>query len=609
MPTFQILDASQKKYYGKLCGLVLAGSTGAGKTTVCRQLQQEKSNSRKQSLLRSKMISSYMIPNKRLSTGSHLVQFLHNIYSQLVDSPAISSFRQQNDNSWLREAVDDPDEVFKKIILFPLLECEVQHKVVIFLVDGLDLDIIQSGAAATGEPSKNIPELLSRHAHLFPRWLLPVFTTRQATAITTHFPGFRRISIDDLRKTQVIQDIQQFILARLHNDKSIARQITKDSTELLSLLHVKSAGCFLYIKKVLDGVSENYIAMEEIRDIPGTLNGLYLWLCLKQFNKKNFAKVRPLVNILLASNSLSESELYEVVSIAGAVSSRETFQKYLCQLRPLVVKSLGSGEDQVSLYHPSLAEWFSQTKFCGPAFACNGEDGMVLIKEWRQNKYDKTEKPDLVCGLEEDEEKMWMLLDTEERRKRKEKVTDVEGEVGERSLVDTVRSGDLSLVTRLVTAQDKDQEIVSAGLVAAREGFPESLKILLDTGKLEADLTDENGWTLLRTSSWSGQTECVQLLLGAGAEVNRQDRDQRTALRAACWAGHLDCVKELLEAGAEINQVDSEGRTAIIAACYMGHLDCVRELIIWGADIEIQDQDGRTALSVAVTCESDSAAK
>ena len=41
----------------------------------------------------------------------------------------------------------------------------------------------------------------------------------------------------------------------------------------------------------------------------------------------------------------------------------------------------------------------------------------------------------------------------------------------------------------------------------------------------------------------------------------------------------------------------------------MGHLDCVRELIIWGADIEVQDQDGRTALSVAVTCESESAAK
>ena len=398
---------------------------------------------------------------------------------------------------------------------------------------------------------------------------------------------------------------------------SLSSSYLSDSTELLSLLHVKSAGCFLYIKKVLDGVSENYIALEEIREIPGTLNGLYLWLCLKQFNKKNFAKVRPLVNILLASNTLSECELYEVVSIAGAVSSRETFQKYLCQLRPLVVKLVQSGGDQqVSLYHPSLAEWFSQTKFCGPAFACSGEDGLTLIKEWKQNKYDATDKPDLVCGLEgreeEEEGKMWMLLDTEERKKRKEKVSEAESGGVSRSLVETVRAGDLSQVSRLVSrpGQEKeDQEIVGAALVAAREGFPDSLKILLGSGKVEADLTDDNGWTLLRTSSWSGQTGCVQLLLSAGAEVNREDRDHRTALRAACWAGHLDCVKELLEAGAEINQMDSEGRTALIAACYMGHLDCVRELIIWGADIEVQDQDGRTALSVAVTCESESAAK
>ena len=35
----KILDASQKKYHGKLCGLVLAGGTGAGKTTLCRQIQ------------------------------------------------------------------------------------------------------------------------------------------------------------------------------------------------------------------------------------------------------------------------------------------------------------------------------------------------------------------------------------------------------------------------------------------------------------------------------------------------------------------------------------------------------------------------------------------
>ena len=175
----------------------------------------------------------------------------------------------------------------------------------------------------------------------------------------------------------------------------------------------------------MDGISDNYITLEEIRDIPGTLNGLYLWLCLKQFNKKNFAKVRPLVNILLASNCLSESELYEVVSIAGAVSSRETFQKYLCQLKPLLAKmnNPSDNNDQLGLYHPSLGEWFTQAKFCGPAFACNSEDGVNMIKEWQHNK---SEKPDLVCGLElqldQDDSKMWMMLDTQERKRRKEEI-------------------------------------------------------------------------------------------------------------------------------------------------------------------------------------------
>ena len=141
----KILDASQKKYYGKLCGLVLAGGTGAGKTTFCRQVTEARPQgqlTRKQSMLQSKIIASYIIPSRRLIPGTNIVQFLHSVYSQLCDNNAVSRFQPQTDNSWLREAVDDPDEVFKRILLFPLLECEVQHKVVILLVDGLDLNMI-----------------------------------------------------------------------------------------------------------------------------------------------------------------------------------------------------------------------------------------------------------------------------------------------------------------------------------------------------------------------------------------------------------------------------------------------------------------------------------
>ena len=113
----------------------------------------------------------------REMSSRHLVQFLNSVYTQLCESSCLVGFRRQEDTGepwfwpllgiwpwprpwfwllvgsvlmilwplildflvfmlflgWLREAVDDPDEVFKKVILFPLLECEIQHKVSIYL--------------------------------------------------------------------------------------------------------------------------------------------------------------------------------------------------------------------------------------------------------------------------------------------------------------------------------------------------------------------------------------------------------------------------------------------------------------------------------------------
>jgi len=659
----KILDASAKKYHGKLCGIVLAGGSGAGKTTFCRQLSTEMHGSRKHTLIKNKLIASYLVPPARdKNSGGGVVQFLQSVYSQLCETTCLTRFREQEDSGWLREAVDDPDEVFKKVVLFPLLESQVKHKVVIFLVDGLNLELLNSADISPEVPSRSIPHLLSRHAHLFPRWLLPVFTTRQSTSITAHFPGFRRISIDDLRKTHVIQDIQEFIIARLQIDRSIAKQVTKESTELFSLLHVKSAGCFLYIKKVFDGISEKYIEMEEIRDIPGTLNGLYLWLTQKQFNRKNFPKVRPLVNILLASNTFTQAQLFQILSVSGGIESQEQFNKLLIQLRPLLSAEYraasvrpGDGEDEpVSLYHYSLAEWFTQTKFCGPVYECKPEDGAGAIKRWKleaeENIYDK---PDLVLlptkAEDEETEPMWMLLNTDERNQRKqERNKSDDGQ--NKNIEDCVREDDATSLLKLLKSPKQltedellksakisedgvlssakiSEDVVSKSakvteeggyareeleqyaLQAAREGSSDALRVLIELGNVDPDTRDENGWTLLRTASWAGKDNCVQVLVELRSDVNAVDGDLRTALRAACWAGHLECVDILLNSGADVNQMDSEGRTAMIAACYMGHVDCVRTLIIWGADIEIMDQDGRSALSVAVTCESDNAAK
>ena len=53
----------------------------------------------------------------------------------------------------------------------------------------------------------------------------------------------------------------------------------------------------------------------------------------------------------------------------------------------------------------------------------------------------------------------------------------------------------------------------------AREGHDSALGLILEAGAVECDARDENGWTLLRTAAWSGQNQCVGVLIQAGAQV------------------------------------------------------------------------------------------
>jgi hypothetical protein len=124
----------------------------------------------------------------------------------------------------------DPDDALKKALLFPLLEVEPPKNCLFLLVDSIDegqmLNPPQTGTRDSRRESDNvsrtIAELLANHHHLFPQWLLLVCTARrQSKTISRMFTGFRKISLDDLRKSQVVRDVQQYILARLDQEDAL----------------------------------------------------------------------------------------------------------------------------------------------------------------------------------------------------------------------------------------------------------------------------------------------------------------------------------------------------------------------------------------------------
>jgi len=170
---------------------------------------------------------------------------------------------------------------------------------------------------------------------------------------------------------------------------------------------------------------------------------------------------------------------------------------------------------------------------------------------------------------------------------------------------------------------------------AAVNGDKSSLERILDnswTGSL--DIVDKFGRTPLMYSCLGDHTECAELLIKCGADVNMKDLLGRTPLLWAAHKGNFGCLKLLLSRGADWKEKDNEGqtslhlctsykcskcssflfryipagavddqdvnkRTAMHTAASFGNVDQVRLLIKKNSNVGIPDIEGKTPLHCA----------
>ncbi|KAL0118776.1 hypothetical protein PUN28_009445 [Cardiocondyla obscurior] len=556
----------------------------------------------------------------------------------------------------------DPDDALKKALLFPLLEVEPPKNCLFLLVDSIDegqtLNPPQTGTKDSRRDNDNvsrtIAELLANHHHLFPQWLLLVCTARrQSKTISRMFTGFRKISLDDLRKSQVVRDVQQYILARLDQEDALRQHISRDTAEMLNQLHIKSNGCFLYLEKVLDGVAENFIVLREVREIPGTLNGLYLWLCQRLFSRKQFSKVQPLLNVILAAKlPITQEILYETVKTACAGITVEDFNRRLHLLRRVISVSRAGA---LMLFHHSFAEWLLDVKHCTQKYLCSATEGHAMLAAHYTLRGPEL-NPDEICVLAQHLQRsitsvpvnttldvhtlqvLWMIssnapiegcyLDSSEcilwprqdvkllrllidaGAKPSEKTTD--DDASKDAISSSQVSQDVSPIdespseplTELLGESGDINQTDSYGRTVlhtlAADGNASLLELALAAcpqAKLEA--VDRNGQTPLNLAARHGYADVVRVLLAAGARADHADCDGWTALRAAAWGGHTQVVEQLLKHGAMVDCADWDQRTALRAAAWGGHEDIVKALLKHGADVNRTDDEGRTALIAA----------
>ncbi|KAJ6636922.1 Ankyrin repeat domain-containing protein 50 [Pseudolycoriella hygida] len=277
----------------------------------------------------------------------------------------------------------NPDDCFKKAILFPLLELTPPKNALLLLIDSIDENYINEGnlistlKGRNSTKSRNVAELLSNHILLFPKWLFLVCTAKkQNKHITKIFNGFKKITLDDLRKSHVVKDVQEYIINRLNTDFKGSINLSKEVIESLNQLYIKSNGCILYLQKVLNGIKESFFSFREIKLIPCTLNGLYLYICQKSFNKKQYTKIRPILNVLLACSGFAD-QLF-VLNCLRAHNygiDAEEFDRRIHYMQNILIFN----GNKIKIFHNSFCDWLVDVKFATKKFLCDVNEGHVMI--------------------------------------------------------------------------------------------------------------------------------------------------------------------------------------------------------------------------------------
>lgn len=102
-----------------------------------------------------------------------------------------------------------------------------------------------------------------------------------------------------------------------------------------------------------------------------------------------------------------------------------------------------------------------------------------------------------------------------------------------------------------MTEPDADMvELAGRLFDMARAGDAERLAAYLDAG-VPANLTNDNGDSLLMLAAYYGRPETVDALIARGADVNRCNDAGQTPLAGAVFHGDDVVVRRLLAAGAD----------------------------------------------------------
>ncbi|KAK9533652.1 hypothetical protein VZT92_008757 [Zoarces viviparus] len=147
-----------------------------------------------------------------------------------------------------------------------------------------------------------------------------------------------------------------------------------------------------------------------------------------------------------------------------------------------------------------------------------------------------------------------------------------------------------------------EAEDVEPVVFAIRRGDVKAVNDLATSAPLSLLKENKDGWIPLHDAAFSGQTECLKIILRAHpGSVDKRTLQEQTALLLAVSCEHLSCVQCLLETGADPDISSKNKETPLYKACELEDMDMVSLLLTHGATVNQRCGQGWTALHEAVS--------
>ena len=147
-------------------------------------------------------------------------------------------------------------------------------------------------------------------------------------------------------------------------------------------------------------------------------------------------------------------------------------------------------------------------------------------------------------------------------------------------------------------AGDTRRDIEERLRAAATLGDTEEVEQLL-AANADIETADEDGRTPLIEAAWRGYGRIAMKLLQAGAQLDKADRSGNAPIAWAAINGHTNLIVMLIEAGASVDIIDSQGFTPLMRAAWNGHGASVTALLAAGAQPRQANRMGKTAIDYA----------